>query len=1040
MIFDFFIRRPKFAMVISIVIVLAGILSMFVIPVSQYPDITPPTVQVTTAYSGANSRVVAESVAQPIESAVNGVDHMIYMSSGSNSDGTYALTISFEVGTDPDLATVNTQTRVSQALSSLPDTVQQSGVTVQKQSNSILQIFGFFSDDASLDQLFIGNYLTINVVDQLKRLPGVGNAQILGSSSYAMRIWINNPTLMSNLKLTNRDIISAIQNQNIQAPAGRIGAPPISDQQSLQLTVNAKGRLSTAEEFGNIILRAQDDGSIIRIKDVARVELGAESSQTQLKLGNAEAAGVAIYLSPGANAVITATAVEEKIAELAERFPASMVYHKLVDSSAFVDDMIYKVIETLIEAFILVGIVVFVFLGRFRATLIPLFAVPVAIIGAIAVIYAFGYTANIISLLALVLAIGIVVDDAIIVVENVERVMEEEPHLSPAKAAHKAMTEIAGSIIAITFVLLAVFIPVAVLPGSSGVLFRQFALAISSAMVISAINALTLSPALCALFLRPGKPVVFMRPVTAAINRIGDGYAGLIKKLVRVSALSIAVAIGIGLISGYGISSTPAGFVPEEDKGYVMIVFQLPAGASFNRTEKVAEKVVEAIKGDPAVQLVGQVSGLDLLSNSNASNAGVVFLNLKPYSERKSPELSATAVLQRALPKLAGIAEAAFIPLNPPAIDGMGSAGGFQYVLQAQQGQAPSEMGAVLRNLVVEANQNPNIASAFSTFEANTPQVALDLDRDKAKTLGVEISDVFSALQSQLGGYYVNDFNLFGRTWTVYVQGSEEYRSRIEDIYDIQVRNSSGEMVPVSSFAEARLDSGPRQITRYNNYEAASIYGNPMPGAGLGVAMTDMQQISASELPSGYAFEWTGLALQQVEAAGKTTLVISLAFVFAYLFLVALYESWSIPLAILSSVVVAVFGAVAGIRIAGLSFDLYAQIGIVVLIALAAKNAILVNTFALEQRNTGKSLSESAADGARLRFRPVMMTSFAFIMGLVPLVIASGAGAGAMVALGVPVFSGMLAATTVGMLLIPMLYVAFQWLREKTGWRPIVER
>ncbi|MCC3303355.1 efflux RND transporter permease subunit [Sneathiella sp. HT1-7] len=1040
MIFDFFIRRPKFAMVISTVLVLAGILSMFVIPVSQYPDITPPTVQVTTTYSGASSRVVADSVAQPIESAVNGVDNMIYMSSGSNSDGSYALTVSFDVGTNPDLATVNTQTRVSQALSSLPDTVQQNGVTVQKRSNSILQIFGFYSDDTSLDQLFISNYLTINVLDQLKRLPGVGDAQILGASSYAMRIWIDNPTLMSNLKLTNQDIISAIQNQNIQAPAGRIGAPPISDEQSLQLTVNTKGRLSSVEEFENIILRAQDDGSIIRIKDVARVELGAQNAQQQLKLNGSPAAGVAIYLSPGANAVITANSIEEKIAELAERFPASMEYHKFVDSAEFVDDMIYKVVETLIEAFVLVAIVVFVFLGRFRATLIPLFAVPVAIIGAIAVIYAMGYTANIISLLALVLAIGIVVDDAIIVVENVERVMEEEPNLSPAKAAHKAMTEIAGSIIAITFVLLAVFIPIAVLPGSSGVLFRQFAIAISAAMVISAINALTLSPALCALFLRPGKPVVFMRPITSLINRIGDGYAGLIKKLVRVAALSIAAAIGIGLLTGYGITNTPAGFVPEEDKGYVMIVFQLPAGASFNRTVKVADRTVEALKGDPAVRMIGQVAGLDLLSNSNASNAGVVFLNLKPYSERKSPNLSATAVLQRALPKLAGIAEAAFIPLNPPAIDGLGNAGGFQYMLQALQGQKPSEMGAVLRNVLVEANQDSNIASAFSTFEANTPQVSLDIDRDKAKTLGVEISDVFNALQSQLGGYYVNDFNLFGRTWTVYVQGSEEFRAKIEDIYDIQVRNSSGEMVPISSFAEASLDSGPRQITRYNNYETAAVFGNPAPGAGIGVAMADMDKISTNELPSGYAYEWTGLALQQVEAAGKTPLVIGLAFVFAYLFLVALYESWSIPLAILSSVVVAVFGAIAGIRIAGLSFDLYAQIGIVVLIALAAKNAILINTFALEQRNIGKPLAESAADGARLRFRPVMMTSFAFIMGLVPLVIASGAGAGAMVALGVPVFSGMLAAATLGMLLIPMLYVAFQWMREKAGWRPVVER
>ena len=1040
MIFDFFIRRPKFAMVISTVLVLAGILSMFVIPVSQYPDITPPTVQVTTTYSGASSRVVADSVAQPIESAVNGVDNMIYMSSGSNSDGSYALTVSFDVGTNPDLATVNTQTRVSQALSSLPDTVQQNGVTVQKRSNSILQIFGFYSDDTSLDQLFISNYLTINVLDQLKRLPGVGDAQILGASSYAMRIWIDNPTLMSNLKLTNQDIISAIQNQNIQAPAGRIGAPPISDEQSLQLTVNTKGRLSSVEEFENIILRAQDDGSIIRIKDVARVELGAQNAQQQLKLNGSPAAGVAIYLSPGANAVITANSIEEKIAELAERFPASMEYHKFVDSAEFVDDMIFKVVETLIEAFVLVAIVVFVFLGRFRATLIPLFAVPVAIIGAIAVIYAIGYTANIISLLALVLAIGIVVDDAIIVVENVERVMEEEPNLSPAKAAHKAMTEIAGSIIAITFVLLAVFIPIAVLPGSSGVLFRQFAIAISAAMVISAINALTLSPALCALFLRPGKPVVFMRPITSLINRIGDGYAGLIKKLVRVAALSIAAAIGIGLLTGYGITNTPAGFVPEEDKGYVMIVFQLPAGASFNRTVKVADRTVEALKGDPAVRMIGQVAGLDLLSNSNASNAGVVFLNLKPYSERKSPNLSATAVLQRALPKLAGIAEAAFIPLNPPAIDGLGNAGGFQYMLLALQGQKPSEMGAVLRNVLVEANQDSNIASAFSTFEANTPQVSLDIDRDKAKTLGVEISDVFNALQSQLGGYYVNDFNLFGRTWTVYVQGSEEFRAKIEDIYDIQVRNSSGEMVPISSFAEASLDSGPRQITRYNNYETAAVFGNPAPGAGIGVAMADMDKISTNELPSGYAYEWTGLALQQVEAAGKTPLVIGLAFVFAYLFLVALYESWSIPLAILSSVVVAVFGAIAGIRIAGLSFDLYAQIGIVVLIALAAKNAILINTFALEQRNIGKPLAESAADGARLRFRPVMMTSFAFIMGLVPLVIASGAGAGAMVALGVPVFSGMLAAATLGMLLIPMLYVAFQWMREKAGWRPVVER
>jgi len=1040
MIFDFFIRRPKFAIVISLVVVLAGLLSMAVIPVSQYPEITPPTVQVTASYPGADAEVVAQTVAQPLESTINGVDKMIYMQSSSNADGTYLLTVSFAVGTDPDLATVNTQNRVSQALADIPSAVQQTGVTVQKQSSAILQIFGLYSDDGSLSQLFVSNYVTINVLDQIKRVPGVGSAQLIAGKDYSMRIWVDNPTLLNNLGLTNQDIITAIQNQNIQAPAGSIGAAPASNDQSLRLTVRTKGRLSTVEEFENIILRAQPDGSFVRIGDVARVELSAESFSEEAALGDKGIVGLSIYLAPGANAVFTANAVQEKIDELAKRFPPSMVYHKFVDSAAFVDDMINKVIETLIEAFVLVAIVVFVFLGRFRATLIPLIAVPVAIIGAIAVIYSLGYTANIISLLALVLAIGIVVDDAIIVVENVERVMEEEPDLSPAKAAHKAMTEIASSIIAITFVLLAVFIPVAVLPGSSGVLIRQFAVAISAAMVISAINALTLSPALCALFLRPGKPVIFMRPITRFIGKIGDGYSAVVRRLVRVAFLSIFFAIGIGAVAGYGILSTPAGFVPQEDKGYIMIAFQLPAGASLNRTSELSKEMTKRLEGDPAVEIVGRIAGLDILSNSSASNAGVIFLNFKPYSERKTEELWAPAVIKRAMIKLAPISEAVFIPLNPPTIDGLGNAGGFEYILEALEGQDPNNIAAVLRSVIVEANTSPAVAQAFSTFEADTPQVQLDIDREKAKSLGLEISDIFSALQSQLGGYYVNDFNLFGRTWTVYVQGSEEYRSRIDDIYQIQVRNADGQMVPLATFAEAKLTNGPRQISRYNNYRAASVIGNPTPGAGLGEAMQAMDKISEASLPDGFSYEWTGLALQQVEAAGKVPVVIGLAFVFAYLFLVALYESWSIPLAILSSVVIAAFGAVAGIKIAGLSFDLYSQIGLVVLIALAAKNAILVNTFALEERNEGKSLIESAASGARLRFRPVMMTSFAFIMGLVPLVLATGAGSGAMVALGVPVFSGMLAASTVGMLLIPMLYVTFQWLREKTGWQPIPNR
>ncbi|MEH6526965.1 MAG: efflux RND transporter permease subunit [Sneathiella sp.] len=1039
MLFDFFIRRPKFAIVISLVITLAGLLSMTVIPVSQYPEITPPTIQVSANYPGASAEVVAASVGQPIESAINGVEDMIYMNSVSGADGSYLLTVSFAVGADADFAAVNTQNRVSQALSDLPAAVQETGITVQKQSSSVLQIFGFFSPDDSLGQIFVSNYITINILDEIKRIPGVGSAEIIGASDYSMRIWVDHPAMLANLGLSNQDIITAIQNQNVQAPSGRIGASPISDDQSLQLTVRTEGRLSTVEEFQNIILRAQEDGSIVRIGDVAKIELSAESFEQKLNLGKAPAAGLAIYLAPGANAVFTARSVSEKIAELSKRFPSGLTYHKFVDSAEFVDDMINKVIETLLEAFVLVALVVFVFLGRIRATLIPLIAVPVAIIGSIAIIYFLGYTANIISLLALVLAIGIVVDDAIIVVENVERVMEEEPDLTPAQAAHKAMTEISGSIIAITFVLLAVFIPVAVLPGSSGVLFRQFAIAISAAMVISALNALTLSPALCALFLRPGKPIIFMRPVTKFINRIGDGYSYVVRRLVRVAAISIVIAIGIGGVAGFGMLSTPAGFVPEEDKGYVMIVFQLPAGASLNRTVAVGKEMSKLLQGDPAVLMTGRIAGMDLFSNTASSNAGVMFLNLKPYAERKTKELWAPAVLERAMEKLAPVADAVFIPLNPPTIDGLGNAGGFNYVLEAIEGQSASDMSAVLRSIVVQANQSSDITAAFSTFEADTPQVQLDIDRDKAKALGVKISDIFTALQSQLGGYYVNDFNLFGRTWTVYVQGSQEFRSRIDDIYSIQVRNADQQMVPISSFATASLTSGPHQITRYNNYRAASINGTPAATSGLGAAMQVMDGISEASLPDGYTYEWTGLALQQVEAAGKVPLVIGLAFVFAYLFLVALYESWSIPLAILSSVVVAVLGAITGIKIAGLSFDLYTQIGIVVLIALAAKNAILVNTFALEQRNMGHPLIESAVMGARLRFRPVMMTSFAFIMGLVPLVIATGAGSGAMVALGVPVFSGMLAASTVGMLLIPMLYVSFQWLREKTGWKPISE-
>ncbi len=1032
MIFDVFIRRPRLAMVVSIVLTLAGLIATQTIPVAQYPEIAPPTVRVSASYPGADASTVEESIAQPLENAINGVDGMRYMKSTSANDGSYSLTVSFLLGTDPDIDTVNVQNRANLATAKLPEEVRRTGLTIAKVSTDLLQVFLFYSPTGDKDQLFLSNFVTLNILDELKRVPGVGDASIFGARDYAMRIWID-PEKLANLNLSTQDVIVAIQSQNLQAAAGRIGAAPLSQDQRLQLTVTTKGRLSTTEEFGNIIVRSGGDGSFVRVRDVARIELEAASFDTEARYEGKPAAPIGVYLSPGANAVNVATAVSKRLAELRNRFPPGVEFAYVYNTADFVSAMIEKVVHTLVEAFALVALVVFVFLGRLRPTFIPLIAVPVAIIGTFAVLLAAGYSANTISLLALVLAIGIVVDDAIIVVENVERVMHEEPHLSPADATRKAMSEIAGPVIAITLVLLSVFVPVAFLSGSSGVLFRQFAVTISAAMVISAINALTLSPALCSVLLKPGHPTGVMKYVTNAIDSISDGYAAIVKRLVAVALASLVALAAIAGATYFIFQHTPSGFLPDEDKGYIIGVLTLPAGASLNRTSDAASKAEAIVRSDPAVDGVTSVLGIDFLGGGAASNAGVMFIRLKDYDKRTTRDMHSTAVAGRLIGKLSVVPDGRIIVVNPPSISGLGQVGGFEYVLEALQGQSPTEMAAAMRGLVVAANQRPELAAVFSTFEAETPQIRLDIDRDKTRALNISLADVFAALQATLGGYYINDFNLYGRTWTVRMQAEKQFRGNINDIAAIYVRNSAGEMTPMSTIADVRLDVGPRTLTRYNNYRAVSINGGPAAGRGPGEAITAMEQVSSETLPEGYAYEWTGQAREQIESAGQTTIVLGLAVMFAYLFLVALYESWMIPIPVLLSVLVSILGAVGALWALGMSFTLYAQIGLVVLVALAAKNAILIVAFSIERRAAGDSLLQSAVDGARLRFRPVMMTSFAFIMGLVPLVVANGPGADSMIAVGVPVLAGMLAASVFGVFLIPMLYVVFQRLTEWGG-------
>jgi hydrophobe/amphiphile efflux-1 (HAE1) family protein len=1026
-----FIRRPRLAFVVSTVITIAGLIAMTAMPVAQFPDIVPPQVRVTANYPGASAQAVEESVAQVIEAQVNGVERMLYMKSTSGGDGSYTLTVSFEVGSNPDINTVNVNNRVNQAVALLPPEVQRLGVTTKKQSSALLQVVAVYSPKGSRDELFLSNFSTITLLDTLRRVPGVGDASLFGALDYSMRVWLNLDR-MSSLDITPDDVVKAVQAQNVQAAVGLVGAAPLLDDVGFQINITTQGRLTTVEEFENIVVRAISTGALVRVKDIARVELGAKTRDQIGRYNGKPASGIQIYQLPGANALATAQGVRDAIKALEPRFPDDVAYNVMYDTTVFVQATIESVVHTLIEAFVLVAIVVFIFLGNLRATIIPIVAVPVALIGTFAVMLALGMSANTVSLLALVLAIGIVVDDAIVVVEAVEHILEHEPNLTVAEATEKAMTQVTGPIVAITLVLLSVFIPTAFIPGISGQLYSQFAVAVSVSMVISAINALSLSPALCSLILRHRKkPKGVMAWLQNGIDKSRDGYVRVVTPIARRGVISLLLVAGFVVATGGIGSLVPTGFLPDEDQGAFMAELQLPDAASTNRTLASLEEVEKTIAGRPWLQSMFTVSGYSLIDGLALPNRALVVVELKPFAERKDASLSVFQALKELNIAFSQIASANVFAFNLPPIMGLGNSSGFEFVVQSLAGATATDLAAVSRGLMISAAEVPTLDGVYTTFGASTPQINLKLDRERAQALGVNIADIFSSMQTALGGTYSNDFNLFGRTWQVKVQADAADRGTINDVFRVRVRSSNGELVPLQAVANIELVTAPSSIVRYNNLRSVVMNGAPAPGYSSGDAIAAMETLAKATLPAGYGYEWTGTALQEKAASGQTGFILGLAVVFAYLFLVGLYESTAIPVAALLSVTVGLFGAMAALFVSGLDNNIFAQIGIVVLIALAAKNAILIIEFAMAERASGKDIVTAATTAAALRFRAVMMTSFAFILGLVPLVIASGAGAATQRAVGTAVFGGMIAASFLGIFVIPGLYVAFQTGREK---------
>jgi HAE1 family hydrophobic/amphiphilic exporter-1 len=1035
----FFIERPVLANVLAIVIVVIGAVAIFRLPISEYPNIVPPTVMVAANYPGATAQTVINTVALPIENQVNGVDGMIYMQSTSAPDGTYRLTVTFRIGTDPDTAQVLVQNRVQLALSSLPYPVQAQGVSVQKKNTAILQMVTLDSADDRYDPAFLSNYATINLTQVLARLPGVGSVAVFGAATYAMRVWLD-PEKLFSFGLMPSDVVGAIQNQNQNIAAGQVGMPPAPPQQQFQYTVDVQSRLSEVEEFGSIVVKdeTRQGGRLVHLRDVARIELGSQNYSQEFRLNGRPAAGIAVYQTPEANSLQVGQAVRDTMAQLSRRFPEGLRHSIPYDTTTFVKDSINEVYSTLYQAGILVLVVILIFLQNFRATLVPATTVPVTIIGAFAGMAAMGFTVNLTTLFGIVLAIGIVVDDAIVIVEGVTKHIEEGKP-GPA-AAIEAMRELFGPIIGITLVLMAVFLPAAFVPGLTGQMFAQFALVIAATALISAINAATLKPTQCAMWLRmpvpPEKRNVFYR----AFNRVYDAmerwYVALIGRMVRLSGLMALIALVVAGSALYGLARIPTGFIPIDDQGYLLMAVELPEGATLGRTAATLEQAERIARQIPGIDQVITVAGVSLLDNSaNLTNAGAAWIVLKPFAERNPhPDQSLLPIYERLARELAALADGRATVLPPPAIQGIGNSGGFQMQLELLGGSFDyRKLEQLSAQVVARAAQEPAIRNVQTTFRANAPQVTLTVDRDRAETLRVPISDVFGTLTDYVGSSYVNQFNKFGLSLQIYVQADSRFRLNPDDLLKLHVRSEDGQMVPIGAVASLGQAVGPPLITLYNLYPSATIVGGAAPGFSSGEAMAAMERAAQAVLPDDVSFQWTAMSYQEKVTGNTLIYVFALSLLLVYLCLAAQYESWILPFSVLSAVPLALVGPVVALTALGAANNLYVQIGLMLLIALSAKNGILIVEVAREERMVrGRSILDSAIEASRLRLRPILMTSFAFILGVLPLVLATGAGANARRSLGISVFSGMIASTCLAVLFVPAFFVVLQRFDE---WR-----